>query len=387
MAEIAALKPAVPPRSKIHLTAVAGRPYGETIEAAARVRAQGLEPVPHLAARDIESHAALDDVLSRLTRWAGVQRMLIVGGDSRHAKGPFGSALELIESGLLQRAGLREIAVAAYPEGHPRLSQDALDRALIAKIEAGAQTGLGVSIVTQLCFDADAVLGWVRRLRHLGIENPVRIGMAGPADLCSLIRLARRCGVRATAQSLTRHAGLTKHLLAAGTPDRHHPAARRSGERRRARTGCRAFLCRRGRRRNRALGSSRRIRPGCAGSRRRVPGRSAAARHRSAGLERAIGALRVSPCPLRYAMIGARDNVANNNNRPARPAFAPFGREQTMLMIVRATALSLAAAVAGFALTPPPPRPRPTASPRCRPARSITPPRPRSPRCSRKRAA
>jgi methylenetetrahydrofolate reductase (NADPH) len=220
MAEIAALKPAVPPRSKIHLTAVTGRPYGETIEAAARVRAQGLEPVPHLSARDIESHAALDDVLSRLTRWAGVQRMLIVGGDSRHAKGPFGSALELIESGLLQRAGLREIAVAAYPEGHPRLSQDALDRALIAKIEAGAQTGLGVSIVTQLCFDADAVLGWVRRLRHLGIENPVRIGMAGPADLCSLIRLARRCGVRATAQSLTRHAGLTKHLLAAGTPDR-----------------------------------------------------------------------------------------------------------------------------------------------------------------------
>ena len=81
MAEIAALKPAVPPRSKIHLTAVTGRPYGETIEAAARVRAQGLEPVPHLSARDIESHAALDDVLSRLTRWAGVQRMLIVGGD------------------------------------------------------------------------------------------------------------------------------------------------------------------------------------------------------------------------------------------------------------------------------------------------------------------
>ena len=60
----------------------------------------------------------------------------------------------------------------------------------------------------------------MRRLRALGIENPVRIGMAGPADLSSLIRLARRCGVRATAQSLTRHAGLTKHLLAAGTPDR-----------------------------------------------------------------------------------------------------------------------------------------------------------------------
>jgi methylenetetrahydrofolate reductase (NADPH) len=218
--QVVALKSALPAAAKVHLTAVAGRPYSETIEAAVRVRAQGLEPVPHLAARDIESRAALEDVLSRLTRWAGVRRMLVVGGDARYAKGPFGSALELIESGLLQRSGIREIAIAGYPEGHPRLPQDVLDHALAAKIEAAAQTGLGVSMVTQLCFDAGAVLTWVRRLRALGIENPIRIGMAGPADLSSLIRFARRCGVRATAQSLTRHAGLTKHLLAAGTPDR-----------------------------------------------------------------------------------------------------------------------------------------------------------------------
>jgi methylenetetrahydrofolate reductase (NADPH) len=220
IAEIAALKSVLPPGAKVHLTAVAGRPYAESIGAAARVRAQGLEPVPHLCARDIESHAALDDVLTRLTRWASVRRLLIVGGDAHCGKGPFGSALELIESGLLQRAGIREIAIAGYPGGHPRLPEDVLNRALAAKVEAAAQTGLSVSIVTQLCFDAQAALAWVRRLRALGIESPVRIGMAGPADLSSLIRLARRCGVRATAQSLTRHAGLTKHLLAAGTPDR-----------------------------------------------------------------------------------------------------------------------------------------------------------------------
>ena len=220
MAEIAALKQVLPPGAKVHLTAIAGRPFAETIEAAVRVRAQGLEPVPHLAARDVESREALGDVLTRLTRWASVQRLLIVGGDSYCGKGPLGGALELIESGLLQRAGIRDIAIAGYPEGHPRLPQDVLDRALAAKVEAGAQTGLDVSIVTQICFDGDAVLGWVRRLRALGIENPIRIGMAGPADLSSLIQLARRCGVRATAQSLTRHAGLTKHLLAAGTPDR-----------------------------------------------------------------------------------------------------------------------------------------------------------------------
>jgi len=184
------------------------------------MRASGFEPVPHLAARDMQSRDALDDVLSRLTRWAGVRRLVIVGGDAPCAAGPFGSALDLIESGRLQRAGIVEIAVAGYPEGHPRLSQDALDRTLSAKIEAAEQTGLGVSVLTQFCFDAEAILRWVRRLRDSGIEHPVRLGFAGPANLSALIHLAHRCGVRASAQTLTRQAGLTKHRLAAGTPDR-----------------------------------------------------------------------------------------------------------------------------------------------------------------------
>jgi TRAP transporter TAXI family solute receptor len=48
-------------------------------------------------------------------------------------------------------------------------------------------------------------------------------------------------------------------------------------------------------------------------------------------------------------MIGARDRYAKNNNgRHDRPSH--LGREQTMLMIVRATALSLTGAVTGLAL-------------------------------------
>jgi len=220
VAELTAIRSVLPARSQVCLTAVAGRPYAEVIEAAVRVRASGFEPVPHLAARDVPSRDSLDDVLSRMTRWAGVRRLVIVGGDAPCAAGPFGSALDLIESGRLQRAGIVEIAVAGYPEGHPRLSQDALDRTLSAKIEAAEQTGLGVSVLTQFCFDAEAILRWVRRLRDSGIEHPLRIGFAGPADLSRLIHLARRCGVRASAQALTRHAGLSKHRLASGTPDR-----------------------------------------------------------------------------------------------------------------------------------------------------------------------
>ena len=94
-----------------------------------------------------------------------------------------------------------------------------LDQALAAKIEAAEQTGLKVHIVTQFCFDAAAVLDWIVRLRDLGLEQPVRIGMAGPTDLSTLIRYAQRCGVRASAQGLAKHAGLLKHLVGVSAPD------------------------------------------------------------------------------------------------------------------------------------------------------------------------
>ena len=219
-AELVALQPLLPAGTPVYLTAIPGRPHTDLIAGATRLRALGFEPRPHLTARGLSSHGALDDLLSRLTEFAGVRRVLVIGGDREQAEGPFTSALELIESGLLQRAGIAEVDLAGYPEGHPRLTPDALDRILAAKIEAAEQTGLGVAIVTQFGFDQSAILNWVRRLRGLGIEHPVRIGMAGPADLSTLLGFARRCGVLASAQRLTRQAGLTKHLLGVNAPDR-----------------------------------------------------------------------------------------------------------------------------------------------------------------------
>jgi methylenetetrahydrofolate reductase (NADPH) len=51
------------------------------------------------------------------------------------------------------------------------------------------------------------------------VENPVRIGMAGPAGVATLLRYAARCGVKASAAGAARHAGLVKHLFGGATPD------------------------------------------------------------------------------------------------------------------------------------------------------------------------
>jgi methylenetetrahydrofolate reductase (NADPH) len=145
--------------------------------------------------------------------------VLVIAGDRGHPAGEFRSAIEVIDGGALKRHGITEIGIAGYPDGHPRLSQQDLDRALADKINAAETTGLAVHIVTQFCFDPQAIVSWISRLRGFGIEHPVRIGLAGPTSLAMLLRYAQRCGVRASAQGLARQTGLMRQLFAMSAPD------------------------------------------------------------------------------------------------------------------------------------------------------------------------
>ena len=213
------LKSAVPEIGQIYLSAVPTRPLSDLVAYSGAVHAAGFEPIPHLAVRSIESRNALDDLLAQMTNQAGVRRLLVIAGDNDRPQGPFPSAIEVIESGLLQRHGIMEIGIAGYPNGHPRISTDVLHRALAAKIEAARQTGLDVHIVTQFGFSAEQIANWIFQLRDLGVEYQVRIGMAGPTNLATLLRYAKRCGVVASAQGLTRQGGLFKHLVGTSAPD------------------------------------------------------------------------------------------------------------------------------------------------------------------------
>jgi methylenetetrahydrofolate reductase (NADPH) len=217
--EVAALAGVAPAGTRVYVSAVATRPPQEVIESAIRLRAGGFNPVPHLAVRMFASAAQLDDLLARLHGEAGVERLLVIAGDRDQPAGAFRSAIEVIDGGALQRHGIREVGIAGYPEGHPRISQQDLDRALMDKIAAAEGTGIAVHIVTQFCFDAAAILRWISRLRDFGLEHPVRVGLAGPTNLAALLRYARRCGVRASAQGLARQSGLVRQLFAMSAPD------------------------------------------------------------------------------------------------------------------------------------------------------------------------
>jgi methylenetetrahydrofolate reductase (NADPH) len=217
--DIEALRTAIVPNTPIYISAVPTRELAAQIDVAASLAAAGFEPVPHITARRFASGSELDRHLGRLTDEAGVRRVVVIGGDLTAPAGPFFAAIEVIDSGLLQSRGIVEVGIAGYPDGHPRLGATELERAFAAKVEAAAETGLAVHIVTQFGFSAPTILSWIGRLRDQGIDLPVRIGLAGPTTLSGLLRYARICGVTASAQGLMRHSGLAKQLFGMVTPD------------------------------------------------------------------------------------------------------------------------------------------------------------------------
>ena len=201
-AEVDALRDLAPRGTLIYLSSPPKHSPLGLIDAARAVHSAGFAAVPHLAARAFASLKMLDELVARLNGEAGVTRALVIAGDSEHPAGPFVDALALIRGDILQRRGVGEIGIAAYPDGHPRIGDGVLTGALIAKLDAAFMRGLTVHIVTQFCFDAEQILAWLRRVRYSRIDVPVRIGIAGPTSMRGLIRYALRCGVRASLKGM-----------------------------------------------------------------------------------------------------------------------------------------------------------------------------------------
>jgi methylenetetrahydrofolate reductase (NADPH) len=216
-AEIAELAAILPPATPVYLTAVPTVGPRDVVTAAAGLRRAGLEPVVHIAARRLSSAAQLSDMLAGLRGEADVRRLLVIGGDV-DTSGPFADALAVIQKGRLREAGIEEIGVGGYPEGHPRITPDRLEAALDQKIATARALGLRVVIVSQFSFSPERIRTWLRQLRACGIAVPVKVGMAGPASVPALLRYARRCGVAASLRGLM--SGAAAGLLGNAGPDR-----------------------------------------------------------------------------------------------------------------------------------------------------------------------
>jgi len=208
-----------PRGSDVHVAYLPTDHYLQTVEVATQLREAGYAPIPHIAARALESETALDDFLARAAGEAGVTKALIIAGDLPRPRGPYSASLDLLKTGLLQKHGIRTIAFAGHPEGHPVVSADEMDRALAAKLAFARESGFDVSVITQFCFDAAPIVGYVKRLRTAGVDTPVRVGVAGPAWIMTLMKFGMRCGVGNSLRTLRTKGDMLGRLAADARPD------------------------------------------------------------------------------------------------------------------------------------------------------------------------
>lgn len=194
------------------------RSHHDISDACIKLHRAGFVPVPHVAVRHLASFTEASDFLRRVSHEAGVDRILIIAGD-RSPAGPFRASLDLLATGVVERHGIRHVAFAGYPEGHPAIDQQALDAALQAKVAVATQRGLQVSLVTQFGFEATPILRWITALRAAGIQCPVHIGVAGPANVATLAKFAVRCGIGASLRALARGHTSFARIMAEAGPD------------------------------------------------------------------------------------------------------------------------------------------------------------------------
>jgi methylenetetrahydrofolate reductase (NADPH) len=154
--------------------------------------------IPHLAARMVSGRSELAGWAERLAA-AGVREAFVVGGDATPPAGPYQDAGDLLD----ELAGLphpfTRIGIGGYPEGHPLIADDKLLEALRRKQQYADQ------IVTQLCFDAGALIDWVRAIRAEGIDLPVVVGLPGVVERRKLAEISLKTGVGASLRYLRKH--------------------------------------------------------------------------------------------------------------------------------------------------------------------------------------
>lgn len=209
-----------PAGTRVNVTFLGSESHSHRLAAVDAVRAAGLRPVPHIAARRLGSEDELAHLLERLRELDAHSRLFLVGGDPSRAAGPYPHAAALIDSGMLERFGVREAGIAGYPEGHTDIPEEALWEQLERNVAALEERGIRPHITTQFGFDSDRVVHWIVRARERAILAEVRVGVAGPVTVSRLLAYARRFGVGANALIVKKYGLSLTNLLDTAGPDR-----------------------------------------------------------------------------------------------------------------------------------------------------------------------
>jgi len=207
----------LPEGTRVYIAHIEGTPIDDMVATAKRISGEGFAVMPHFPARIIKDAATLGDWIARYQGEAGVDQALLLAGGVTNPHGDFDSSMQLMESGLFDKAGFKRLHVAGHPEGNKDIDPDGsmknVSAALSWKQEFSKRTDAEMALATQFCFEAQPIIEWANGLKNSGIDIPIHIGIAGPAKLQTLIKFAIACGVGPSLKVLQKRAMDVSKLL------------------------------------------------------------------------------------------------------------------------------------------------------------------------------
>ena len=218
-AKIADFREILRPGTTIYITFLPGSDYNDTVATAKRLRDEGFNPAPHFAARSLRSEAEFEDYLDRVVSEAGVQQVLAIAGALPDPLGPYADSMQLLDSGLFDRYGIKQIGVAGHPEGSPDMTDAAIADAVRWKNGFADRTDADLHILTQFCFEAQPIIDWDRTLNAEGNKLPIIIGAPGIAKISTLLNYAMACGIGNSINFIKKQARNVTKLMKVQAPD------------------------------------------------------------------------------------------------------------------------------------------------------------------------
>lgn len=208
------------PGATVAVTFLPGSDFADTIATAKRLKAEGFAPAPHFAARSIPSRQAFEDYLARLQGEVGAEEVIALAGAVPQPLGPFDNSMQLLETGLFDKHGIRRIGVAGHPEGSPDVRDEDIMAALRWKNAFAERTGAELYVTTQFVFEAGPMIAWDKKIQAAGNRLPIHIGVPGLATLKTLLNHARNCGIGPSMNFLVRQARNVARLMSVSAPDK-----------------------------------------------------------------------------------------------------------------------------------------------------------------------
>lgn len=147
----------------------------------------------HIAAGRIRDEKHFDEVMARLLK-IGTKRVFVVGGDGTPDGEVFTYAEKVIRAFWQRGIKFERIGVGGYPEGNSAFSMDPIE-VLLRKQSLAEEMGVDMEILTQVCFDVDVLIDWIKEIRSRGVKLPVVVGMPGKWTLTTMVNVLGMLGI------------------------------------------------------------------------------------------------------------------------------------------------------------------------------------------------